>query len=114
MKVKGDIKDRGNIKWTAMMLPEHIRELREWQGEDEKIERPELTDWEITAFHEEIELAYKKKCVTLVKTWEAGQIKSFQGTIEEIDIHKSTILLADPFNDERISTRDIISAQCIN
>jgi len=28
------IRDRGNIKWTAMMLPEHLKLLREWQEEE--------------------------------------------------------------------------------
>lgn len=27
------LRDRGRIKWTAMMLPEHVRLLREWKEE---------------------------------------------------------------------------------
>jgi len=34
------IRDRGNIKWTAMMLSEHVTELRRWQDEDHYEERP--------------------------------------------------------------------------
>lgn len=37
MKSVGEVKDRGRIKWTAMMLPEHIKELRAWQNEDELV-----------------------------------------------------------------------------
>ena len=27
------IRDRGTIKWTSMMLPEHVKMLREWKVE---------------------------------------------------------------------------------
>ncbi len=33
------IRDRGNIKWTAMMLPEHVKLLREWQEQDQVREK---------------------------------------------------------------------------
>jgi YolD-like protein len=28
------IRDRGNIKWASMMLPEHLKELRKYLNED--------------------------------------------------------------------------------
>jgi hypothetical protein len=28
------IRDRGNIKWTSMMLPEHVKELRRYINEE--------------------------------------------------------------------------------
>lgn len=28
------IRDRGRIKWTSMMLPEHVKLLRDWAKED--------------------------------------------------------------------------------
>lgn len=114
MKVDGDIKDRGRIKWTAMMLPEHTEMLRDWYAEDGLTNRPELTEWDLVAIQEEIEIAYKRKCETLIKTWREGRIIEHQGTIEKIDLHNKTILLADPFGDERISIEQIISAQCID
>lgn len=114
MKVEGDIKDRGRIKWTAMMLPEHTVMLRDWYAEDELTERPELTEWDLAAIQEEIDLAYRRKCETLIKTWRDGKIIEHQGITEKIDLHNKTILLADPYGDERISIEQIISAQCID
>jgi hypothetical protein len=63
------IRDRGNIKWTAMMLPEHIIELRNWMDKDHYEERPELSEWDLQSIQEEIEVSYKPKCETLIKTW---------------------------------------------
>lgn len=33
------IRDRGNIKWNSLMLPEHVKMLREWAAEDTWAER---------------------------------------------------------------------------
>lgn len=114
MKVEGDIKDRGRIKWTAMMLPEHLTELRDWYAEDDLTVRPKLTEWDLAAIQEEIEIAYKRKCETLIKTWRDGRIIEYQGIIEAIDLHNKAILLADPFGDMWIQIEGIISVQSID
>ena len=51
-----NIRDRGTKKWTAIMLPAHIEELRNWMDKDHFIERPELTDWDLQSIQEEIEV----------------------------------------------------------
>ncbi|MCU9613782.1 YolD-like family protein [Caldibacillus lycopersici] len=43
------IRDRGRIKWTAMMLPEHVKMLRDW-AKEEAWEQPQVIDeqkWEL-------------------------------------------------------------------
>ncbi|MCG7344778.1 YolD-like family protein [Sporosarcina sp. ACRSL] len=114
MNIDGEIKDRGRIKWTAMMLPEHLTELRNWHTEDDRTVRPELTEWDLAAIQEEIEIAYRRKCETLIKTWRNNHIFEYQGIIETIDLHNKLILLADPFGDLQISIEQIISVQSIN
>ncbi|WP_252502747.1 YolD-like family protein [Sporosarcina sp. Marseille-Q4943] len=114
MKVEGDIKDRGRIKWTAMMLPEHLVDLRDWHAEDDLTARPELTEWDLAAIQEEIEIGYKRKCETLVKTWRDGRVIENQGIIEGVDIQNKAILLSDPFGDMRIQIEGIISVQSVN
>ncbi|KYC77229.1 YolD-like family protein [Bacillus sp. FSL K6-3846] len=37
-----NLKDRGAIKWTAMMLPEHVGLLRELESNKNKVKRPVL------------------------------------------------------------------------
>ena len=107
------IRDRGNIKWTAMMLPEHVVELRKWMDEDNYTERPKLNEWDLQLIQEELELAFKKKCETLVKTWIDGRIILHQGIIKNIDLLKKCIGLEDPFGSERIQVADIINVQSV-
>jgi len=55
------IRDKGNIKWTAMMLSEHVAELRRRQNEEHYEEhyeeRPGLDDFDFQAIQYEIEVA---------------------------------------------------------
>ncbi|EWH20760.1 YolD-like family protein [Bacillus haynesii] len=37
-----NLKDRGSIKWTAMMLPEHVSLLLELESNQNKVKRPVL------------------------------------------------------------------------
>jgi hypothetical protein len=41
------IRDRGRIKWVSMMLPEHIKLLRDWVKEDEYEEKKEMDEQQL-------------------------------------------------------------------
>ena len=107
-------RDRGRIKWTAMMLTEHVEKLREWMDEDNYVERPALDEFDMQLIQEEIELAYKRKCQALIKTWKNGKVEKQQGIIDEIDLRLMVIVLVDSFEKDRISVSDIIGIQCVN
>lgn len=104
-------RDRGKIKWTALMLPEHITKLREWQAEDNHVKRPELSEWDLEVINEELVRAQQRNCQTLIKTWKEGIILSFQGTLERLDMQKQIVFLEDPFGMVHISAQEIISVQ---
>ncbi len=108
------IRDRGSIKWTAMMLPEHVVELRKWMDREYYTERPDLDEFDLQGIQEEIEVAHKRKCETLVETWKDGLITPHQGIIEGLDLQTQTVLLDDPFGIERIQVSDIISVKCVD
>ena len=48
------IRDRGRIKWTSMMLPEHVKMLRDWSKEDEQEEEKELDEQQLELMNEVI------------------------------------------------------------
>lgn len=105
------IRDRGAKKWTAMMLSEHVVELKKWIEQDHSIERPELNEWDLQAIQDELELAFRKKCETLIKIWDKGRVISYQGIVEEMDFQKMCIILQDPFGLETIAVEGIINVQ---
>ena len=108
----GNIRDRGNVKWTAMMLSEHVAELRRWQNEDRYEGRPELNDFDLQTIQEEVEVAYKRKCLTFVKSWGNGEIILHSGVIKEIDVESMCITIYGPFGKDRILVKDIIGVRC--
>lgn len=93
------LKDRGNIKWTAMMLPEHIHELRKWEAEGDLVKRPELTEWDLQEIQAEIDTAMRRQCQVEVQTWRAGEIRTHTGTIENLDTRLKLIGVADGWVD---------------
>lgn len=41
------IRDRGRIKWVSMMLPEHIKMLRDWVKEDQYEVKKEIDEQQL-------------------------------------------------------------------
>lgn len=48
------IRDRGRIKWTSMMLPEHVKMLRDWAQEDEYEKERQLDEQQLEQLNETI------------------------------------------------------------
>jgi len=108
-----NIHDRGSKKWSmAMMLPEHVIELRKWMDKDHYTERPLLDDFDLQSIQENIEIAYKRKCSTHVATWGNGKVNHFGGKIEDINEQTRVLILDTPFGVERLLFSDIVGVQC--
>jgi hypothetical protein len=61
------IKDRGNIKWTSLMLPEHTQALREWFFHVAHCEeKPILSDDQLNEMDRTIQNAIKNCCKVTV------------------------------------------------
>lgn len=46
------IRDRGRIKWTSMMLPEHVKLLRDWVKEDGYDQKREMDEQQLELMNE--------------------------------------------------------------
>lgn len=78
-------KDRGTIKWNAMMLPEHVKLLREWQAEDQLVEKPQLDEAQFEQMNENLHRAYKEQCIIDLKICEQTAIYHVSGIIQKLD-----------------------------
>ena len=56
---KERLNDRGNIKWTSMMLPEHVEKLKEMWREDERVEKGDLDEQQAAEIDFKLQLALK-------------------------------------------------------
>lgn len=108
-----DYKDRGMKKWQGMMLPDHIKKIKEWDAEDKYIPRPNLEEFELDAIAEEIERAYKGKSTIKLTCWRDGELKDDYGVPIEINTSSKSLVIDDPFGATRYSFREIVGASLI-
>jgi len=89
------IRDRGNIKWNAMMLPEHVKLLREWHEKNDDVVKPELDEWALQELSEQLQIAFKNRTQVELKIWETAHIFTAAGIISKLDDTKGTLYLED-------------------
>lgn len=53
-------RDRGRIKWVSMMLPVHVKLLREYNESLDKVEKPVLDEQKYEEFNEVIVGLWKR------------------------------------------------------
>src|SRR4051812_6653227 len=89
------IRDRGNIKWNAMMLPEHVKLLRDWHEKDRYVEKPELDEWALQEMSEQLQIAMTNRLEVELKIWEASHIFKATGIISKLDEKNGALYLED-------------------
>lgn len=103
------LRDRGTIKWTSLMLPEHVELLKEMWQEDANVQKPELDSQEIDIMNQRLSHACHYKIPVRLSIYDAGDIMKVTGHIKQINTYAETIQLGYDINDERIvSFHDVI------
>ncbi|MBY7142609.1 YolD-like family protein [Virgibacillus sp. NKC19-3] len=77
--------DRGSKKWSAMMLPEHIKMLKEVQREYYLEEKPALDEQQLEEINFKLTLAQKDHLLVDVKYYISGEFKHIKGHVDTID-----------------------------
>lgn len=93
------INDRGTKKWTAFMMPEHIKSLRGFIDTLDKVERPILDNDQLEEMNNVIDEALEYKKELVFTYYKSGDIKLFVGFIHSIDEIKKEIRITDEFGD---------------
>lgn len=108
------LRDRGTIKWTAMMLPEHVKMLREALIEEEKIKKPLIDEYELQEFEERIHYAKNSKLPVKLTVWKEGFVEEVSGLIYRLDVMKKDIWLKDSDGDlVRVSFSNLMGVSVI-
>ncbi|MFY4775881.1 YolD-like family protein [Metabacillus sp. RGM 3146] len=89
------IRDRGNIKWTSMMLPEHVKLLRDWAKEEYLKTKPELDEQELEQLNETICIAMEENREMQFTVYENGSICKYTGRIHYTDNLEQAIRIID-------------------
>lgn len=78
-----------------MMLPEHVKYLREWHEDDQYMKRPELDEWALQELSEQLQIALMNQFEVELKIWEATQIYKATGIIAKLDKQKGALYMED-------------------
>lgn len=108
--MEDELKDRGTIKWTAIMLPEHVKMLKEMFAEDEKIEKPLIDEQQKVTNDLAVQRALQEGIAVDVKFYDQGKIKMTRDRILFVDALNGWLRL------ERIKIKidQVLSVHCVD
>lgn len=113
LKVQGDIKDRGVIKWQGLMLTEHVELIKAWYAEDKHDAKPELDEYDLQLLQEELVLAAQRKCLVKMKSWRDKKFHYHIGMIQDLNAHSRTIIYEDPEGVHRLPMNQLVGVWMI-
>lgn len=91
-----EVNDRGSIKWTAMMLPEHIQMLNKMWKDKERKAKPMLDEQELEEINMKLQLAIHHHHLPVqIKYYSDYDYKVIKGKIKKIDLADKYIQLDD-------------------
>lgn len=76
--------DRGTIKWTSLMLPEHVELLKQMWQEDKKESKPILDSQEIEWINQQILESYEHQLPVQLTFFEDSQTYHVAGQISKL------------------------------
>jgi hypothetical protein len=108
------IRDRGRIKWTAMMLPEHVKLLRDWVREDQYEQKISLDEQQLEIMNEILMGAIEHDQFVAITYYQNHNYKIVIGKIHDWDELAHKLYIVDRFNEsQRISIADVADIQVV-
>ncbi|MED3561723.1 hypothetical protein BIV60_16600 [Bacillus sp. MUM 116] len=102
------IRDRGRIKWTSMMLPEHVKLLRDWVKEDGYENRKEMDEQQLELMNEILLEAIEFDQFVTITHYRNRNYEIVIGKIHYWDEITQKLHIVDRFEDiHRIPIREI-------
>jgi len=83
------LRDRGTMKWTAMMLPEHVKLLRDWAKEDFFEEKPELDEQRLEELNEQLSQSLAQSCT--ISFYRNKQVVTITGKVKKLNPYARTV-----------------------
>jgi len=103
-----NLKDRGNKKWTSLMLVEHKKRLKELKEKEKQMEKPELDDQMKEEINLKMKLAVNKKQKIKLTYFADHSYHELKGEISKIDSVKRSIKITNNYHEKKINLEDII------
>ncbi|OCA91007.1 hypothetical protein A8F94_03840 [Bacillus sp. FJAT-27225] len=96
------IRDRGRIKWTSMMLPEHVKILRDWVKEDSYEQQTELDEQQLELMNEVLGEAMEFNQAVVITHYRRHNYEICVGHIHYWDELTQKLHIIDSFGDAHL------------
>lgn len=93
------IRDRGRIKWVSMMLPEHIKMLRDWVKEDQYEERKEIDEQQLELMNMTLSEAIEFDQFVTITHYRNRNYEIVVGKIHHWDVMTQRLHIIDHFEE---------------
>ena len=104
-----NLKDRGNKKWTAMMLIEHRKRLKELKESEKDREKPILDDQEKAAINSKLQQAVQMKLPVEIKYYEDKRFKIASGVIRKVNLNQKEVIISEKTDaQQKISINNLL------
>ncbi|MGE6604490.1 YolD-like family protein [Lysinibacillus fusiformis] len=106
--------ERGNKKWTSLMLAEHLVQVKEWKKEQYYDKKRDLTEWELEEIEQTVQQAFKLQKLIKLTLWEHHKLHDLVGLVTGADAYKKELLLETDLSIKRISFELIQKASLVD
>lgn len=89
------LRDRGTIKWTSMMLPEHLTQLKQDLLDVSKIEKPSLDAQQIEEMDILVSEALEFNKELVLKLFNNGFVENVTGRVHYINFEQQKLHVKD-------------------
>ncbi|GAE91425.1 yOLD protein [Gracilibacillus boraciitolerans JCM 21714] len=106
------VHDRGKIKWTSLMLPEHVTMLQNFFMETTPIEKPNMSEDYLLEMDYILQKALQTKQHITLELYQEGYIFQYIGIIDKFKVDQRQLVLQLDKQQEKkiIRLKDIIAA----
>jgi YolD-like protein len=110
------IRDRGNKKWTSLMLPEHVEQLRDFfDVEYYKVEKPVLDEQQLEEMNDKINEAMEYTLQVCFRVYKNGQCVEVIGYIHYVDPINQTIYVINKTETRiKLKIEDVIDMKFVS
>ncbi|SDJ35981.1 YolD-like protein [Halanaerobium congolense] len=104
-----NLKDRGNKKWTAMMLIEHRKRLKELKESEKDREKPILDEQEKAAINSKLQQAVQMKLPVEIKYYEDKRFKTVSGVVRKVNLNRKKVIISEKGGkQQKLSLTDLL------
>ncbi|MCD8508969.1 MAG: YolD-like family protein [Bacillus sp. (in: Bacteria)] len=104
-------RDRGTIKWTSMMLPEHVQQLKKLAENHKKKQRPQADEQTLEEWSRLLGEAYQYDLPLSITIHIQGQEEIVQGFVHKINPVQRSLTLEHP--SDRLQRKSILFEEVI-